>query len=620
MVDFDILQVAGDYVFRTLPTIYEIWAKFRDSLENSVDLNENEETIESDFREYITRSATRYGTAKPFFYRDEPKNIYSFYIPVSLKYANISVRNVTVSEIDNITRRTIITAQAGAGKSMLLRHLFIDTIENTQKIPIFIELRNLNDESSSDFLVERAIRKNMREFGFKIPESIEMDSIMNAGPFVILLDGFDEVKNELRRVISDQIESLSRRLPNCSIIISSRQDEHLSKWDDFVEFGIEPLTIDEACELVYKLPYADVDLKEKFIEDLRDTMYTDHESFLSNPLLLSIMLLTYSQNAEIPRKIHLFYDRAYIALFQQHDALKGGFQRHRKTDLDIQDFSEIFSVYCLQTYHDRTFQFTRSEAISYLQKVKVETSMDFDESQFIDDCLQSVCLFIEDGLQLVFSHRSFQEYFVALYINNTAPKIQKRLLNNYISFVNIDSVYRIIYGMNKQLLERELLLERLTRLFSKLAVKRKVTLKNFADFIKGSFDSVVLKDIGVMGQISYVRQLTDVERDDGFYDSEADELYDIFYFLYRYVIDRKNSIEDHKIQDRWIDSELNRTKEKEFRLTTMTSRSRFMINLAKFSTAPLSIRGMNDVWEYYNTIYHRNRNLEQSLEQLLSNE
>ncbi len=247
-------------------------------------------------------------------------------------------------------------------------------------------------------------------------------------------------------------------------MVSSRPDDIFGGWQDFSSLNINPLNIEEACELVDKLPY-DEELKSKFLNDLRNNLFQRHESFLSNPLLLSIMLLTYGQSADIPKKLSIFYNQAYETLFNRHDALKAGFQRDRLCDLDILDFSRIFAAFCVQTYDRRLFQFSRSDALTFLEKAKKAVTIEVDSENYLDDSLQSVCLLVEDGLLLVFAHRSFQEYFVARFINAATPKIQRRLIDRFYDNMRRDSVIYLLYELNQDLVERELLIPKLNQLF-----------------------------------------------------------------------------------------------------------------------------------------------------------
>jgi len=74
--------------------------------------------------------------------------------------------------------------------------------------------------------------------------------------------------------------------------------------------------------LIRKLDY-NQDIKQKFLTEVENKLFEKYETFASNPLLLTIMLMTFDQYAEIPEKIHLFYQECFQALYSRHDASKG---------------------------------------------------------------------------------------------------------------------------------------------------------------------------------------------------------------------------------------------------------------------------------------------------------
>ncbi len=59
------------------------------------------------------------------------------------------------------------------------------------------------------------------------------------------------------------------------------------------------------------MDFYDIETKEKFMKDLDARLYYSHTQFASNPLLLTIMLMTYSSIGDIPRKMHIFYSKAF---------------------------------------------------------------------------------------------------------------------------------------------------------------------------------------------------------------------------------------------------------------------------------------------------------------------
>ncbi len=446
--------------------------------------------LEDSYKAYLKESAHKYSQTKSFFFnRDTPAYLYEFYVPIAVESGAISVENPTFKNLTEKSKRLVILGTGGSGKSILMKHLFINCLSSKVQVPVFLELRELNSKKIS---LLNLISETLNSSTYSFDEEY-IDKAIKGGHFAFILDGYDEVSNSLRKKLLLNIKSLSKKGKECSIIISSRPDDALTGMDEFSNYHLQSLSVNSACNLVNKLPY-DEKTKEQFIAELRDEMYEQHKSFLSNPLLLSIMLLTYGQTAEIPTKLSIFYDHAYTALFQKHDASKGGYKRENLTNLDIQDFSKVFSVFCLQTYDKRLFGFSRTKALDFIDKSRSYLSMSFSSESYLEDALKGACLLIEDGLEIVFSHRSFQEYFVALHINKAAPETQNTLINKYRDNINSDNVISLLFEMNQYLVERELILPALSELFGKIGVTKKIGITHYSKYIKLLYSSINFRE------------------------------------------------------------------------------------------------------------------------------
>lgn len=90
-------------------------------------------------------------------------------------------------------------------------------------------------------------------------------------------------------------------------------------WNDFVETSVMPLSKKQALSLVNKIEF-DESAKRAFYTELSRTLYDKYTSFASNPLLLTIMLLTFSNHASIPENLNEFYEEAFTTLFNMHDS------------------------------------------------------------------------------------------------------------------------------------------------------------------------------------------------------------------------------------------------------------------------------------------------------------
>lgn len=100
--------------------------------------------------QYLYNMMQRYGEVKTILHGNNPKLFYDVYYPLSL---SINGRPIAADTTPSLFRRRqalIITADAGSGKSMLVKHLFNSAIKSSYKIPFVIELRYLN--SSNDTL------------------------------------------------------------------------------------------------------------------------------------------------------------------------------------------------------------------------------------------------------------------------------------------------------------------------------------------------------------------------------------------------------------------------------------------------------------------------------------
>ena len=196
------------------------------------------------------------------------------------------------------------------------------------------------------------------------------------------------------------------------------------------------------------------------------------------------MLLTFRDIAHIPSKLSIFYDQAYESLFQKHDALKGGFQRDRQTELDIQDFARVFSAFCVQSYDERRFAFTHSQALRYFDQARNISSLEFDSEGVLQDSMQAVCLMIEDGLEIGFAHRSFQEFFVARFISSSPPETKGKLIERFAQSGEVDEVMQLLFEMDQYAVEEHYLLPAIEKIKALVQFKKTVGVTHWLRYLK----------------------------------------------------------------------------------------------------------------------------------------
>jgi hypothetical protein len=216
---------------------------------------------------------------------------------------------------------------------------------------------------------------------------------------------------------------------------------------------------EQVLELLRKLDY-DMDVKKKFISEIKKHLFERHKSFLSNPLLATMMLLTFEQFAQIPDKMHVFYEQAFDTLYLKHDALKASYKRQTYTNLSIDDFKRLFSTFCLITYFEQAFSFDETLIREYLKRSVEISKIGVEVDSLLRDLLESVCLIQRDGIYYNFSHRSFQEYFCAYFISRSSDSEAYRAAEKLAHRVE-DNVLAMLKDINQDLLEEHWILPRL---------------------------------------------------------------------------------------------------------------------------------------------------------------
>ena len=170
------------------------------------------------FQEYLQKAYDTYSKSKTLIYRAEAEYLYNFFecMDVLFKQAHISTCNI--NNLLEINHMLIISGSGGMGKSTLMKHLLLNTIHDTSLIPIFIELRSLNDIEED---IINYIYYSMTILGFGIDREFFIDSLQT-GSYIFLFDGLDEIKEEKLRKVVKAIQDFSNQYRGNYFIVSTR--------------------------------------------------------------------------------------------------------------------------------------------------------------------------------------------------------------------------------------------------------------------------------------------------------------------------------------------------------------------------------------------------------------
>lgn len=421
------------------------------------------------------------------FYYEQRAEFEKFYVRNNLsrkvgnysRYYYSTVDNEDAITVAARTKHVIISGTGGLGKSMMMHYFLLQGVKGYDEsglLPLLVRLKDFGTTTSKlkDYLFEEF--EALSEGG--MDEDI-FEGLLKQGKLILLLDGMDEIQTAFRGVFEVEISKFVKLYKNNIIIISSRPNGNFrGLGGSFEEYLLQPLTQPQAIDMIKRLDFSRTEVKEKFLEKLENEYYRTHRSFAENPLLLTIMLTTFAAFGRInsdSQKVHLFYEEAFVALAQKHDANKmgGAVNREFSTGFSTNRLAEYMARFCAYSYMEKKTNFTKTEFDYYFNAAKKKLCSPIEEQVTADDFMfdlqHNVCLIYPENLKWEFTHRSFQEYFCARFFNENAfdeqlygigMKLEERGQHNG------DLTFRMLYDMNPTQIELFILLPFLENLFS----------------------------------------------------------------------------------------------------------------------------------------------------------
>lgn len=439
------------------------------------------------FDAYVSKAVEAWSMKKTLLYEQQPHSFYELYVCNNLSYYKSRfpeyqieredngsgvkeiIKNATPELLEKESKYIIIEGTGGMGKSMFLTHIFLSSAKEysqTGKLPVFMTLKDYKDKTHGiiDF-----IWKTVKSFMPKITKQ-SIISILENRKALLLLDGLDEIQSSLREKFNTDLDNFIKAYPGNSVIMTSRINSFVS-FTRFSVFDIEPLTKDQAIQLISKLNYWNEQAKSDFLRVLENNLYYTHTEFASNPLLLTIMLMTYTTFGEVPGKMHIFYAKAYETMARLHDATKGSYQRPFNTGLTPEELAKFFAEFCAATYENEESEFTKREFILRMDKVLDGTDAQaagVTSQDFLLDLTNNLCIMYREGEKYYFIHRTFQEYFTAFYLAyyyfDNFEDVGDFFEESDISFT--DRTFDMLYDMVTEKVERYIFLPYLEKLIS----------------------------------------------------------------------------------------------------------------------------------------------------------
>lgn len=450
------------------------------------------------FKRYLENATRRYNQVKTLATGQAARNIIgkdNIYVSIGVQHQGKEIGTEMVEPLLNISKNILIQGTGGIGKSMLMRYLFLNTANRGTYVPVLLQLRRISNQKIDNISILDLIYMSMKDFDIQLPRE-QFEYSLRLGKYLFLLDGFDEVKEDMAKGTAEEIQKFCAKYPKNPCIITSRPRRDISPLETFTEVKSSTLNLEQAVLLASKIWKEDEKTRE-FCRQLREGLYEKHRDFAENPLLLSMMFLTFMKNNSVPEHLAEFYNKAFDAIYAAHDNHdKGYFLREYKCkDLDESGFRMILYHFCFHTYFKEMYEFSKKQIVSFLTRaIQKQKIKDISAEDYLKDLCDVVCILVEEGEIYRFSHRSFQTYFAACYTANVlTDEQQKKLFQTELSqavWWNKADYYELLAQIELRRFTENALEERLRYI-------QDSTLKNIcpdAEFFKLQFVGVEFED------------------------------------------------------------------------------------------------------------------------------
>ena len=352
-------------------------------------------------------------------------------------------KKISFERILNNDNHVVILGNAGIGKSLLVKSLIckilqkdeqLENKETYHRLPFRIELRKYlaNKKENNDNIV-RYLKRELEDT-YYIPKITfkQVELLINTYPTLFFFDGLDEIfdlsnKDEVR----SNIEQFTRTFPNVRSIVTSRIDgyEEAKMCNDFTELRILDFSSNQIKEYLnkwysYYLPGEENEKSREneiiaFFEEIEQES-VDVE-LIRNPLLLSLIVILYSNLKTIPQSKYQIYESCTNTLVEKWDKTK-------KIKIDIEPellkykatiLSDLaFWEYGQLSTKEGKLLLTHTNAIDKVSSAILRLDLTDDYSiakKWSEDFLeyaQKRSIYFDNE----FTHKTFREFYTAFWI------------------------------------------------------------------------------------------------------------------------------------------------------------------------------------------------------------
>ncbi len=326
-----------------------------------------------------------------------------------------------------------VLGRPGVGKTTFLQYLAIQCNLGrfaAHQVPIFIVLREFAEESrhSGECSLFNTIRQKLLTSGISDPSVLE--TLLQAGRVLLLLDGMDEVLKQDSPVVLREIRKFSDKYHRNRFAASCRTATQKLRLRGFIDVEIAPFTQAQITTFAQKwfltlsktTAQAGKDQADQFIRKLDLPENWQFRQLADTPLFLHLACWIFQGQEKFPSKRSEFYQQGLDLLLGKWDEARGverdevyrGFLLPQKLRL-LSHLAAVTFERGQYFFEQRTIERHIGDYLRSLPGATLEPEELQLESEAILRAIEAQHgLLIERSRGIFsFSHLAFQEYFTA---------------------------------------------------------------------------------------------------------------------------------------------------------------------------------------------------------------
>lgn len=392
--------------------------------------------LENSLRHYRKALVGRYNKLQIPFQSDRSFPMDDFYLP-SIKMVTANNEQIEANNAIAKYHKLLILGPPGSGKSLLLKHIALTYAEGRldnfpdNLIPIFLEFHRFSDSYQS---LEQHLVAELAINDFPNAERFVSYSLKK-GILMLLLDGFDEVKDSERAQVIQQIDELLYFYPKSRIIITCRTSSYKNELVNIIDqtLQIKEFSDEQIFKFLSLWKFLEPSSKsiEQLIQFLRDKPQI--MALARNPLLLTIIALLYvDTHFVLPQSRVEFYNKSIDVLLRNRNVERNRFTAPLKQK--VLEHLALFFQDSVNRRQKNKFGINYQTVISEIQKVLPNFNLQpEDASPLLKEIVErsGLLLSIDGGNSYQFAHLTFQEFFVASQLINDADGLIYRFQTDH---------------------------------------------------------------------------------------------------------------------------------------------------------------------------------------------